>query len=712
MHDKFNPYQAWLGIPPVEQPPNHYRLLGIPLFEDDHRAINAAAERQLTRVGGAQSSSNSAIARHVIEQINAARRVLLAHDAKRGYDRALKEKLSIAPSVATAPIATKYRPHWRAMAGVAGVCLLAVVVIGIALPKSTPNSAQAPGIQSERDRSDALTTDKLAAPQAATEAAAEAGDGIKAATPAHEQSRATLADGTVLDSEPWGEYYEGYDWCPPINATDAETLVDYEKAGLESDVRLRGIRLDVAGGRMYWIGESAKVMHIRSADLDGGNIRTVVDLPFKYPMGLAIDTINKKIYWTTNRSSSSEKSGKALWRANFDGSEPQAVFTGLRQPGAVAVEPKSKHIYYFENTSLVRSNLDGSGEARILTAEITTGSGSPSTSVHSWAGAAIDLKRGKLCWAGSGVAIARANLDGSALQIIVPKAQGHGEISGLAIDGVHDRLYFVDRTYGDLWRSDTDGSNTETVAVGLFDPTGLDVDPENEFLYWTERKLSGNSGYGVVRRVRAPAALLPLKKPSPPKISALTPIEQKRGGEVSVTGASLGTVQRVEFVTAPGETTGANFKIISDSEVAVTIPDLGNTRKRVTILLRNLGGVGVGFPRESRVVSTARTAFDRFRDGAVAAWVLTPNTWAAGLERTLILAQRSARLSLGDRGGNTLFLKDGSAMVANKVAANVIYHEPFTIVHRRWHASPETIFVPVPAIRTSILEKSFEYAPD
>ena len=30
--DGFDPYRKWLGIPPQEQPPNHYRLLGIGLL--------------------------------------------------------------------------------------------------------------------------------------------------------------------------------------------------------------------------------------------------------------------------------------------------------------------------------------------------------------------------------------------------------------------------------------------------------------------------------------------------------------------------------------------------------------------------------------------------------------------------------------------------------------------------------------------------------
>ena len=30
MSADFDPYQKWLGIPPAEQPPTHYRLLNLP----------------------------------------------------------------------------------------------------------------------------------------------------------------------------------------------------------------------------------------------------------------------------------------------------------------------------------------------------------------------------------------------------------------------------------------------------------------------------------------------------------------------------------------------------------------------------------------------------------------------------------------------------------------------------------------------------------
>ena len=37
----FDPYHVWLGIPPEEQPPHHYRLLSVPLFEDNPDVIEA-----------------------------------------------------------------------------------------------------------------------------------------------------------------------------------------------------------------------------------------------------------------------------------------------------------------------------------------------------------------------------------------------------------------------------------------------------------------------------------------------------------------------------------------------------------------------------------------------------------------------------------------------------------------------------------------------
>ena len=44
MSVSFDPYHKWLGILPKDQPPHHYRLLGLETFEDDLQVIEAAAD--------------------------------------------------------------------------------------------------------------------------------------------------------------------------------------------------------------------------------------------------------------------------------------------------------------------------------------------------------------------------------------------------------------------------------------------------------------------------------------------------------------------------------------------------------------------------------------------------------------------------------------------------------------------------------------------
>ena len=50
MAEKFNPYYKWLGIPPDQLPPNHYRLLGIAPLEDDPDVIEAAADQRISHL--------------------------------------------------------------------------------------------------------------------------------------------------------------------------------------------------------------------------------------------------------------------------------------------------------------------------------------------------------------------------------------------------------------------------------------------------------------------------------------------------------------------------------------------------------------------------------------------------------------------------------------------------------------------------------------
>lgn len=91
MAEAFDPYHKWLGIASKDQPPNHYRLLGIDLFESDPDVISAAADQRMGHVRAFQTGENSALSQKVLNEISAARVCLLRPQKKREYDAWLRE---------------------------------------------------------------------------------------------------------------------------------------------------------------------------------------------------------------------------------------------------------------------------------------------------------------------------------------------------------------------------------------------------------------------------------------------------------------------------------------------------------------------------------------------------------------------------------------------------------------------------------------------
>ncbi|HVX16237.1 MAG TPA: HEAT repeat domain-containing protein [Pirellulales bacterium] len=87
----FDPYHRWLGIPPAEQPANHYRLLGLALFESDPNVIESGADRQMGHVRSYAGGQQSAASQRVLNELAAAKLCLLSPVKKAAYD------LSLAP---------------------------------------------------------------------------------------------------------------------------------------------------------------------------------------------------------------------------------------------------------------------------------------------------------------------------------------------------------------------------------------------------------------------------------------------------------------------------------------------------------------------------------------------------------------------------------------------------------------------------------------
>lgn len=130
----FDPYYKWLGIPPAEQPPNYYRLLGITVFESHPDVIESAADQRMVHLRSFQTGQHATASQKLLNEVAAAKLCLLRPDKKAAYDARLKSRVgqamatlpqavqpqvtrATAPQLATAaPLAAQSTPDWHAEA--------------------------------------------------------------------------------------------------------------------------------------------------------------------------------------------------------------------------------------------------------------------------------------------------------------------------------------------------------------------------------------------------------------------------------------------------------------------------------------------------------------------------------------------------------------------------------------------------------------------
>ena len=106
--EPLDPYWQWLGIPAEEQPPSHYRLLGLRHLESDRDLIGAAADQRLALIEAQRGGVEESHCDHLLAEIAAARDCLLDAAAKASYDAALTQAMPMAVSMLAEP---PHPPH-------------------------------------------------------------------------------------------------------------------------------------------------------------------------------------------------------------------------------------------------------------------------------------------------------------------------------------------------------------------------------------------------------------------------------------------------------------------------------------------------------------------------------------------------------------------------------------------------------------------------
>ena len=249
---------------------------------------------------------------------------------------------------------------------------------------------------------------------------------------------------------------------------------------------------------------------ILSFDKEGNDLRTIIN-KIGVPDGIAVDHINKHIYWTNmgeyHEGEHFPRNDGSIERISFDGSNHTTVI-----PKGVTFTPKQLQldhtngfIYWSdrEGMRVMRAKLDGSE----ITTLIQTGGGDEDRKdeTRHCVGVAIDPVKGHLYWTQKGPAnggkgrIFRAGLnippnsDPRSRNDIELLFENLPEPIDLEIDNLNGNLYWTDR-------GDGPGGNTlnrvsirnknigehEILSSGLKEGIGLSVDAENDTVYFTD----------------------------------------------------------------------------------------------------------------------------------------------------------------------------------------------------------------------------------
>ena len=100
MPQKIDPLEAWFGIAPEKQPPDHYRLLGLEQFEPNQDAISEGITKTKASLQKKAKAGYEEEAREVYELVKKAKLILQNPERKEIYDRLLKKQSGIKKFVA------------------------------------------------------------------------------------------------------------------------------------------------------------------------------------------------------------------------------------------------------------------------------------------------------------------------------------------------------------------------------------------------------------------------------------------------------------------------------------------------------------------------------------------------------------------------------------------------------------------------------------
>ena len=193
-------------------------------------------------------------------------------------------------------------------------------------------------------------------------------------------------------------------------------------------------------------------------DTEGNLLRALVEVTGATPDGIAIDPIQRQIYWT-NMGEHWEQNDGFIERIDFDGSNRTMIIPkgGTTTPKQLELDLTNKLIYWCdrEGMRVMRSKMDGSAITTLVVAGL--GKEDQKDEKNHCVGIAIDHRRRQIYWTQKG---APNSGTGRILRAGIDLPNGEGPANRTDIDVVLDQLP---------------------------EPIDLEIEVDGDWLYWTDR---------------------------------------------------------------------------------------------------------------------------------------------------------------------------------------------------------------------------------
>ena len=96
-------------------------------------------------------------------------------------------------------------------------------------------------------------------------------------------------------------------------------------------INVIAVDFDYTEGRIFWSTNSPK--GIKSAKMDGSDVKSIIKLPRSSPDGMAVDWVGRNLYFC-------ESSDGAIYVSRLNGFHLKKLVTGLKEPRGMAVYPQ------------------------------------------------------------------------------------------------------------------------------------------------------------------------------------------------------------------------------------------------------------------------------------------------------------------------------------------------------------------------------------